>query len=901
MAAHDRGRTDAARDGAAADELFAGYLDALERGESVDFEDLVADNPESADELRALEAAWTAVVAELERDQSVAPDPRPQESASENRYDLVGELGQGGMGVVYEVFDRELGRNLAMKVLRGPSPRTSVRCRRFVNEARITGRLQHPGIVPVHELGTDDSGRAYFTLAKVAGLTFSEVIDRVHGGDPDWTLARAVSHLLRACEAVAFAHSRGVVHRDLKPTNVMVGPFGETYVMDWGLARDLTAASIADGASPEGVGAEGVGPEDVGPEGVRPEDDDSEEAGTGLNPPTAHHPPPIHPGGRSETPEVAPEVGSSSDQVPRTLEGEVLGTPAYMPPEQARGQLAQVGPRSDVYSAGAVLYQLLTGRAPYSENGKLAPFALLLRVESGPPASLGALAKRAPVELRAIAERAMDRDPAARYADMGELTRDLRAWLEGRAVRAYRTGAWTVLRKWVGRNRRLAAALGAVLLAVAAGILWNLVTYATGEARRARLADLQLLRGVQVELAQLDGALPADGQALARWLRDAEALEARLAGHRAALAAVDERARLADEARDAAGRPTFANEDRAFEHQRLRDLVGELSTFVEAGGELARARERLGWVESVESLTIEAQADAWERAATELGRDPRFASIVLTPQIGLIPLGVDPDGGLPAFLVARSGAAPRRSDDGRLLAAADTGCVLLLMPGGPATIGVDPSDDPLAYGAESPRRTDLLDPYFIAKWELTRGQWRMLARGPLSAPVEEGATLPVTGIRWTEARRHASRHGLCLPTEVQWEHAARGGSLARFWWGDELEPIFEYERVVGQGPFPVDDGTPNPFGLIHALGNAAEWCENDTFDYRLPPVDGAGRRAAVDDSVTRAVRGGVGFNAWDDLRPEIGERLVRVTMRSRAGVEDGKPERGVRVARTLEP
>ncbi|QDU65726.1 bifunctional serine/threonine-protein kinase/formylglycine-generating enzyme family protein [Engelhardtia mirabilis] len=861
----------------AADEIFAQHLDATERGEPADFEALVAAHPECAGELRELERAWSAIVAELGQAALEGADAPMDTEAT--RYDILGELGQGGMGVVYEVFDRDLERNLAMKVLRGAAPRSSSRSRRFADEARITGRLQHPGIVPVHELGTDAAGRAYFTLAKVAGLTFHEVIDRVHGSDPDWTLARAVSHLLRACEALAFAHSRGVVHRDLKPTNVMVGPFGETYVMDWGLARDLSAVATV-----------------------------------------AHQPPPLHPRGPAQSPEVSPSIESSaggeqpsssavrgplpasqgaSPAAQRTLEGEVLGTPAYMPPEQARGEMALVGPRSDVYAAGAVLYHLLAGRAPYAELGALEPLALLDRVEAGPPATLVSAAKRAPVELRAIAERAMDRDPAARYADMGELTEDLRAWLEGRAVRAHGTGLWTVLRKWVARNRRFSVAVGAVLLAVAVGVAWNVITFATGEARRGRLADLQLLRGVRVELEQLGGALPEDGPGLARWLRDAEALGARLDGHRAALAAVDGRAAAAQEARDDQGRPTFANADRAFEHQRLRDLVAELGAFVEPAGELARARERLQWIEALERTTIDSEAAAWERAAADLRADPRFAGVELEPQIGLIPLGVDPDGGLPAFLVARSGAAPTRAVDGRFEVRAETGCVLLLLPGGPATFGVDPAVDALAYGAESPRRTDDLDPYFIGKWELSQRQWELLAMGPLGAAAARGPVLPVTGVRWSEAAKHLAEHGLALPTEVQWEHAARGGSLTRFWWGDELEPIFEFERVVGPEPSPIDDGAPNPYGLVHALGNAAEWCDGDTFDYREPALDGAGHRATPAGSVTRAVRGGVGFNSWDDLRPEISERLVRVTMRSRAGIDDAKPERGLRVARAL--
>ena len=168
---------------------------------------------------------------------------------TDSRYVFKGEIGRGGMGVVLRVFDAELRRTLAMKVVLGSGGASTgdtpavdpEQLSRFLEEAQVTGQLDHPGVVPVHELGVDQDGQVYFTMRLVKGRTFREVIDLVHqegeGRGESWAITRALGHLLKVCEAMAFAHDKGVVHRDLKPANVMVGEYGEVYVMDWGIAR----------------------------------------------------------------------------------------------------------------------------------------------------------------------------------------------------------------------------------------------------------------------------------------------------------------------------------------------------------------------------------------------------------------------------------------------------------------------------------------------------------------------------------------------------------------------------------------------------------------------------------------------------------------------------------------
>ncbi|MFT5464295.1 MAG: serine/threonine protein kinase, partial [Planctomycetota bacterium] len=164
---------------------------------------------------------------------------------SSERYILKGEVGRGGMGAILKIFDVDLRRNLAMKVILSGEPgtggdaaKTETRMiMRFIEEAQVTGQLDHPGVVPVHELGVDKDGQVFFTMRLVKGQELAKVFESVHADDPDWNMTRALGVLLKVCEAMSYAHEKGVVHRDLKPANVMVGRHGAVYVMDWGLAR----------------------------------------------------------------------------------------------------------------------------------------------------------------------------------------------------------------------------------------------------------------------------------------------------------------------------------------------------------------------------------------------------------------------------------------------------------------------------------------------------------------------------------------------------------------------------------------------------------------------------------------------------------------------------------------
>ncbi|MCB9872313.1 MAG: protein kinase [Planctomycetes bacterium] len=341
---------------------------------------------------------------------------------------MLGEIARGGMGIVLRVRDGDLRRKLAMKVVRDEGAAADARTiGRFLEEAQITSQLDHPGIVPVHEIGVGDDGRPFMTMRLVRGDTLRDVFERAAAGDPEWTHARVVGVLQKVCEAMAYAHDKKVIHRDLKPANIMVGRFGEVYVMDWGLAR------LLDREDPHDLRFAG--------------DDGSASA-------------------------ITTERDAGDDGTPEsplmTCDGQVLGTPAYMSPEQAMGQLDRIGPPADVYAVGAMLYHLIAGQMPYVPAGaKPTGKAVRWRVVEGPPQPLAGFGRRAPQALVAICEKAMAREPGHRYPNMRALERDLRAFVEGGVVAAYETGTWAETRKWLRRNKWLAAALFGAVVAVA--------------------------------------------------------------------------------------------------------------------------------------------------------------------------------------------------------------------------------------------------------------------------------------------------------------------------------------------------------------------------------------------------------------------------------------------------
>jgi serine/threonine-protein kinase len=351
-------------------------------------------------------------------------------------YRVLGELGRGGMGMVYRAFEPRLGRSLAVKVLLPEHRDDAGLRRRFLKEAQIMGRLQHPGVAPVHELGELPDGRPFFTMKRVMGQTLAELLPSpvADGGAPGPRTANgepAAAPLLavfeQVCQTVAYAHSRGILHRDLKPANVMVGAFGEVQVMDWGLAKVQT------------------------------------EAGEEPRPPFLAGPTPS-PGGPGQTCLSAAE---------KTEAGAVLGTPAYMPPEQARGEVDRLDERSDVFGLGAILCEVLTGQPPYMARDS---WQVHLQAVQGDLADAQRRleASGAEAELVALARRCLAADPAERPPDASAVAREIGGYqasvaqrLRAAELAAARAAAQAEQER---KARRLTVALaGAVLALVVLG------------------------------------------------------------------------------------------------------------------------------------------------------------------------------------------------------------------------------------------------------------------------------------------------------------------------------------------------------------------------------------------------------------------------------------------------
>jgi eukaryotic-like serine/threonine-protein kinase len=375
----------------------------------------------------------------------------PAADAKEQRFQLIRQHAKGGIGQVWLARDSELQRDVAVKEIQPRYAESEIQRARFVLEAEITGNLEHPGIVPVYSLGRNREGRPYYAMRFIRGESLSVAIKRFHkkirddagassdlagapevkagapevkAGAPEvkaavqskWGIEfrQLIGRFLDVCDAMDYAHSRNVLHRDLKPANIMLGPYGETLVVDWGLAKVIGQRDVPQAAGDGDFDPEAPGPSDTTSQGTAP--------------------------------------------------GTTIGTPAYMSPEQAKGLIEELGPASDVYSLGASLYELLTGQVAFHE-GKIS--AVIRKVLAGDFPPPRAVDRSIPIPLEAICLKAMAKEPGDRYDSVRALARDLEHWLADEPTLAHPESRLEQVGRWIRHHRAFTYTAAAALMAIA--------------------------------------------------------------------------------------------------------------------------------------------------------------------------------------------------------------------------------------------------------------------------------------------------------------------------------------------------------------------------------------------------------------------------------------------------
>jgi eukaryotic-like serine/threonine-protein kinase len=543
----------------------------------------------------------------------------PARGDDPERYEQVAEHARGGLGRVVRAVDKRLGRTVAVKELLRHDASNEAR---FLREAMITARLEHPGIVPVHEAGRWPNGDPYYVMKLVEGRTLKELI-----GERKTLRERLalLPHVIAIADAVGYAHSESVIHRDLKPSNVIVGEFGETIVVDWGLARDRKR-NLPEPPAPEVIYG----------------------AGSGLS----------------------------------TVSGKVVGTPAYMSPEQARGEM--VDERADVYAIGTVLYELLAGTPPHHDE---TPQATLDRVIAGPPRPLTALVPQVPSELATIVAKAMARCPDDRYANASLLAEDLRRFHCGKLVSAHSYTAWSLLRKKLAQHRGVVAvAVASVIALGAVGVesFRRVVAernIARVERERAFASQAQTeKRQRELVLLQAATSLRKDPTATLAWLKEYQIADA-------------DRAQLVDLVDEALALGVAQHVFRTGDWMIDAAFTPDGNTVVAVGRE----------------ATVRAY-DLRTGTGRELGRGSRPERMVMSPdghyvvtadrfgEITVWPL----DGAPPRMLVEASSSIPSQSDPGKsdrsIKLSPDGRQVLVLREGAPPMVYPIDGGAPAAIG-----------------------------------------------------------------------------------------------------------------------------------------------------------------------------------------------------------
>ncbi len=878
------------------DKFYKEYLKQREAGEDVDPEEFITLCSKMEENIeKYFEKLKSEGVDEIDLNPDIVSDlKKEQPPQTIGDFKIISEIGSGGMGTVYEAQQISLKRKVALKVLPPYLSFSDDAVLKFKREAEAGGRQSHPGIVAVYAVGEED-GVHYIAQELIEGgrnLADRLAEFRKEKQQPTGYFRMVAQLIVEVAGALHSAHSSGVIHRDVKPSNILLTPNGIPKITDFGLAKVEDALALS-----------------------------------------------------------------------RT--GDFAGTPYYMSPEQAMSQRIGIDHRTDIFSLGVTLYEMLTLERPFEGETSQEVLRKIMLQDPRDPRKVN---DRVPRDLAVISLKAMEKLPASRYETMEEFAGDLRRFLSGDVIKAKPAGPVARLWKRARRSPAFSTVLGVAALSVLALIVsipWYMASLKVQRDKAVnaekiaadrynqvlRLSDAKRLSQLVAREENLWPAVSENTRKMKDWLDEAERLSMSLPMHKQMLEELRSEALPYDEETRKRDRETHpglkgiaellaikkayelsitslekesestgddsklkstrkkvaeitarishlkkeilkrrtwkfkeTGEEKEWQHGVLAELVDGIEKLAhKKTGTIRKVRERLEFSETIDERSVKNRKGEWDRAATSIADKnecPLYDGLAIKPVSGLVPLGRDPGSGLWEFAHLQTGVPPERDPEGNLLMKEECGIVFVLIPGGSFRMGSVPPEpdapagspnvDPLSEMTDQPVHTVTLQPFFLSKYEMTQGQWlRITDRNPSevragSAVAGKDYTLlhPVEMVSWQDCVLIMSRLNLRLPSEAEWEYAARAGTGTVWWTGNDKESLadaanmldlyckktvgpkaWEYEEWLDDGyaaHAPVNLYRPNPFGLYCVHGNVWEWCQDRYHEsYENTPCDGS--------------------------------------------------------------